>query len=93
MIFGYSYRFILEGKNKEKIKNAMGKYLSQDIMKNVVQNIDDIKLGGKKANVTVLFADIRGFTSMSEKMTAEEVSVILNEYFSALVPIIPRRNQ
>lgn len=54
MIFGYSYRFILEGKNKEKIKNAMGKYLSQDIMKNVVQNIDDIKLGGKKANVTVL---------------------------------------
>lgn len=92
MIFGYSYRFILEGKNKEKIKNAMGKYLSQDIMKNVVQNIDDIKLGGKKANVTVLFADIRGFTSMSEKMTAEEVSVILNEYFSEIEPIITKHN-
>ena len=92
MIFGYSYRFILEGRNKEKIKNAMGKYLSQDIMKNVVQNIDDIKLGGKKAVVTVLFADIRGFTSMSEKMTAEEVSVILNEYFSELEPIITKYN-
>ncbi len=92
MIFGYSYRFILEGRNKEKIKNAMGKYLSQDIMKNVVQNIDDIKLGGKKANVTVLFADIRGFTSMSEKMTAEEVSVILNEYFSEIEPIIAKYN-
>ncbi len=92
MIFGYSYRFILEGKNKEKIKNAMGKYLSQDIMQNVVQNIDDIKLGGKKANVTVLFADIRGFTSMSERMTAEEVSVILNEYFSEIEPIITKYN-
>lgn len=92
MIFGYSYRFILEGRNKEKIKNAMGKYLSQDIMKNVVQNIDDIKLGGKKANVTVLFADIRGFTSMSEKMSAEEVSVILNEYFSEIEPIITKYN-
>ena len=92
MIFAYSYRFIVEGKNKEKIKNAMGKYLSQDIMKNVVQNIDDIKLGGKKANVTVLFADIRGFTSMSEKMTAEEVSVILNEYFSEIEPIITKYN-
>ena len=92
MIFGYSYRFILEGKNKEKIKNAMGKYLSQDIMKNVVQNIDDIKLGGKKANVTVLFSDIRGFTSMSEKMTAEEVSLILNEYFSEMEPIITKYN-
>ncbi|MBO6088183.1 adenylate/guanylate cyclase domain-containing protein [bacterium] len=92
MIFGYSYRFILEGKNKEKIQNAMGKYLSQDIMKNVVQNIDDIKLGGKKSNLTVLFSDIRGFTSMSEKMTAEEVSMILNEYFSEMEPIVTKYN-
>jgi len=91
-VFGYSYRFILEGKNKEKIKQAMGKYLSQDIMKNVVQNIDDIKLGGKRANVTVLFADIRGFTSMSEKMSAEEVSNILNEYFTEIEPIITKHN-
>ena len=92
MIFAYSYRFIVEGKNKEKIKQAMGKYLSQDIMKNVVKNIDDIKLGGKRANVSVLFADIRGFTSMSEKMTAEEVSMILNEYFSEIEPIITKYN-
>lgn len=92
MIFAYSYSFILEGKNKEKIKNAMGRYLSQDIMKNVVKNIDDIKLGGKRANVTVLFADIRGFTSMSERMTAEEVSVILNEYFTEIEPIITKYN-
>ena len=91
-LFGYSYRFLQEGRNKEKIKQAMGKYLSQDIMKNVVQNIDDIKLGGKRANVTVLFADIRGFTSMSEKMTAEEVSKILNEYFTEIEPIITKHN-
>jgi len=90
MIFAYSYRFILEGRNKEKIKQAMGKYLSQDIMQNVVQNIDDIKLGGKKAVVTVLFADIRGFTSISEKLSAEEVSVILNEYFTEIEPIISK---
>ena len=92
MIFGYSFRFILEGRNKEKIKQAMGKYLSQDIMQNVVKNIDDIKLGGKKAVVTVLFADIRGFTSISEKLTAEEVSMILNEYFTAIEPIISKYN-
>ncbi|MBR6098759.1 adenylate/guanylate cyclase domain-containing protein [bacterium] len=91
-VFGYSYRFILEGRNKEKIKNAMGKYLSQDVMQNVVQNIDDVKLGGKRAVVTVLFSDIRGFTSMSEKMSAEEVSNILNEYFSEMEPIITKYN-
>lgn len=92
MTISYSYRFILEGRNKEKIKNAMGKYISQDVMQNVVKNIDGLALGGKRSNVTVLFADIRGFTAMSEKMTAEEVSVILNEYFSELEPIIAKYN-
>lgn len=92
MIFAYCYRYIVEDKNKEKIKTAMGKYISEDIMKNVVKNIDELKLGGKKANVTVLFADIRGFTSMSEKLSADEVSAILNEYFTEIEPIITKHN-
>lgn len=92
MIFAYSYRYIVEDKNKEKIKTAMGKYISEDIMRNVVKNIDELKLGGKKANVTVLFADIRGFTSMSEKLSADEVSVILNEYFTEIEPIVTKYN-
>lgn len=92
MIFAYSYRYIIEDKNKEKIKTAMGKYISEDIMRNVVKNIDELKLGGKKANVTVLFADIRGFTSMSEKLSADEVSVILNEYFTEIEPIVSKYN-
>jgi adenylate cyclase len=92
MVMAYSYRFILEGRNKEKIKNAMGRYISQDVMQNVVKNIDSLKLGGKRANVTVLFADIRGFTTMSENMSAEEVSVVLNEYFTEIEPIIARHN-
>ena len=91
-VFAYTFKFLTESRNKEKIKNAMGKYLSQDIMKNVVKNIDDLKLGGKRAVVTVLFSDIRGFTSMSEKMSAEEVSAILNEYFGEMEPIISKYN-
>lgn len=92
MTIAYSYRFILEGQNKEKIKRAMGQYISHDVMQDVVKNIDDVRLGGKRANVTVLFADIRGFTSMSEKLTAEEVSLILNEYFTEIEPIIAKYN-
>lgn len=92
MVFAYSHRFILEGKSKEKIKSAMGKYISEDIMKSVVKNIDELKLGGKKANVTVLFSDIRGFTSMSEKLSADEVSVILNEYFTEMEPIVTKHH-
>lgn len=92
LIFGYAFKSISENKNKEKVKNAMGRYISQDVMQSVVKNIDNIRLGGKKATVSVLFADIRGFTSMSEKMTAEDVSIILNEYFSAIEPIITKYN-
>lgn len=88
----YSYRYLIEGRKKEKIQSAMGKYLSRDVMKNVVDNIDSVKLGGKRANVTVLFADIRGFTSISERLSAEEVTKILNEYFTAIVPIIEKHN-
>ncbi len=92
IIVGYSYRFLLETMKKEKLHKAMGKYISKDVMQNVVKNIDTIGLGGKRANVTVLFADIRGFTTISEKLSAEEVTNILNEYFSAIVPIIDKNN-
>lgn len=92
-IFGYTFKFLNESRNKEQIKNAMGKYISKDVLNNVViNNIENLGLGGKKAIVTVLFADIRGFTSLSEKMTAEEVSVILNEYFAEIEPIILKYN-
>ena len=91
-VFAYTFKFLNESRNKEQITNAMGKYLSQDVMKKVVKNIENLGLGGKRAVVTVLFSDIRGFTSMSEKMSAEEVSMILNEYFAQMEPIIRKYN-
>ena len=91
-ILAYVHNFINENRSKEKVKSAMGKYMSQDVMKRIVQNIDNLGLGGKKSVVTVLFADIRGFTSMSEQMSAQEVSEILNEYFTEMEPIITRYN-
>ena len=91
-ILGYTHKFILENRSKEKVKSAMGKYMSQDVMKKVIQDIDNLGLGGKRANVTVLFSDIRGFTTMSEQMTPQEVSEILNEYFTEMEPIITSYN-
>ncbi len=89
---GFIFKFLVEGHKKEQIQNAMGMYLSKDIMKSVVKNIDNIQRGGKRANITVLFADIRGFTSISEKLSADEVTEILNEYFTAVEPIIRKHN-
>ncbi len=80
----YYYRYLIEDNNKLKIKKAIKKYLPY----NVVENIDNISLGGKKKDITVLFADIRNFTTITESMDASSTTKILNEYFSALVPII-----
>ena len=91
-ILAYTHKFVLENRSKEKVKSAMGKYMSQDVMKRVIQDIDNLGLGGKRANVTVLFSDIRGFTTMSEQMTPQEVSEILNEYFTEMEPIITSYN-
>jgi adenylate cyclase len=88
----YSYRYLILDSSKAKIQRVMSKYLSYDVMQNVVKNIDNISLGGKKADVTILFADIRNFTSISESMDAQSTTEILNEYFSALVPIIEEYN-
>ena len=92
IILAYTHKFVLENRSKEKVKSAMGKYMSQDVMKRVLMNIDNLGLGGKKSTVTVLFSDIRGFTSMSEQMSAQQVSEILNEYFTAMEPIITKYN-
>ncbi len=92
IIFAYTNKYVIENRNKEKVKSAMGKYMSQNVMQRVVENIDNLGLGGKRAVVTVLFADIRGFTSMSEKMSAQQVSEFLNEYFSEMEPIITSYN-
>jgi adenylate cyclase len=92
MIIAYIHRYVIEAKTKEKVENAMGRYMSEDVMKDVIKNIDNLGLGGKKAIVTVLFSDIRGFTSMSENMSAQEVSQLLNEYFSEMEPIVTKYN-
>ena len=92
MIIAYIHRYFIEAKTKEKVEDAMGKFMSEDVMKDVLKNIDNLGLGGKKSVVTVLFSDIRGFTSMSEKMSAQEVSELLNEYFSEMEPIVTKYN-
>ncbi|MDD3013789.1 MAG: adenylate/guanylate cyclase domain-containing protein [Candidatus Gastranaerophilales bacterium] len=89
---GYGYKYILENSKKRQIQKIMAKYISKDVMTNVLNNIEDVKLGGKRAEVTVLFADIRGFTSISESLDPEQVSAILNLYFSEMIPIILKHN-
>ena len=91
-IFAKTYKSVFKDNVNKKIENILSKYISKDIKNKVLKNESATQLGGKRAEITVMFADIRGFTSLSETRKAEEVSQLLNEYFSELEPIITKYN-
>jgi len=67
---------------KHQVENAFSRFVSSKVAKQIMDNLNQIKLGGKRVQATALFADIVGFTSLSEKLPAEEIALMLNEYFS-----------
>jgi len=90
--FAYVYKKVFKNDISKKIESVLSKYISKDIKNKILKNNTDVDLGGKRAEITVMFADIRGFTSLSETRKAEDVSNLLNEYFSELEPIILKYN-
>jgi len=86
------YKYITEEKQKKWIKEAFGHYLSPVIIEQLIENPDQLKLGGVRMEMTVLFSDIRSFTTYSESHTAEEVVSILNEYLDAMTKVILKNN-
>lgn len=66
---------------KTQVENLMRQVLDRDVAGKLLQQMEPVRLGGEKVQATVLFADIVGFTSMSEQLSPEEVSEFLNEYF------------
>ncbi len=69
---------------KNQVEKALDRYLSPQVARQVINHLDEIKLGGKRIVGSVLFADIIGFTKMSEKMVPEELAILLNRYFSLI---------
>lgn len=75
-------------RKKEVIQDAFGKYVNPEIVDMILKNPDGQWFQGKKIPVTVMFTDIRGFTSFSEKTAPEEVVTALNEHFTTVTEII-----
>jgi adenylate cyclase len=67
---------------KNQVENAFSKYLSPKVAKQVLNNLQEVKLGGKHVTGTVLFADIVDYTSISNRLTPQDTVELLNEYFS-----------
>ena len=77
-------------KEKEMIKSAFSKYMSSELLDAVIKEKGNIQLGGEKREVSILFSDIRDFTSMAESLDAQEVVKLLNEYFSKMSEVITK---
>ena len=87
---GVAYQYFVEGREKRKMRRLFGQYVSKDVCEQLVENPSLARLGGQRREMTVLFSDIRGFTTVTEQGKAEDVVGMLNEYFTRMVEIVFR---
>jgi class 3 adenylate cyclase len=75
-------------RQEEELRERMSRYVGKNLVERLMQSKDGLLFENERKEVTILFADIRSFTKLSERMPAEEVVSMLNEFFTAMVDII-----
>ncbi len=83
-----SYRFFFEEGEKRRALSAFSQYLHPAVMRDMLSNKDGVRLGGEEKELTALFADIVGFTTLSEKVTPSQLVELLNEYLNTMTGVI-----
>ena len=81
-------RFFGEEREKLRIKGAMRAYLSDKVMAKVLEHPDNLKLGGVKQEITIMFCDIRGFTAYCDERDPQETMDVLNEYMETMTQVV-----
>ncbi len=87
---GTAYRYFVEDAEKRKVSRLFGRYVSRDVYKQLMAHPELAELGGGRREMSVLFSDLRGFTSITEKGNPEDLVEQLNEYFTRMVEIVFR---
>ncbi len=82
------YRSLVVDRKGRHMKKAFSNYVSADLVAQIMKNPDSLTLGGEKREISVLFSDIRGFTSLSEKLSPEALVLVLNEYLNPMTRIV-----
>ena len=85
-----TYRYLTEGREKRFLRHAFEHYLNPEVIEGLVRDSDSLKLGGERRHMSILFADIVGFTSRSERTPPEELVALLNTYMTAMIDVILR---
>jgi len=82
------YRYVTEEREKSRIRHTFQFYLSKDVIDEMLESSQDPSLGGERRELTVLFSDIRGFTTISEKLDPAALAELLNEYLTPMTEIV-----
>ena len=83
-----SMRFISVSKEKGFIRKAFSHYLSSDVINEIMKNPEKLKLGGDSRYMSAIFTDVKGFSTISEKLTPVELVHLLNDYLSVMSDIV-----
>jgi adenylate cyclase len=89
---GTAYQYFVEDREKRKVKRLFGRYVSKDVYEQLLEDPTRAELGGARREMSVLFSDIRGFTTVTEKGDPEALVAQLNEYFSQMVQVVFRHH-
>ncbi|MEK7535419.1 MAG: CHASE2 domain-containing protein, partial [Patescibacteria group bacterium] len=84
------YKYFGAEHSKRQLHNLFAKYVSRDVLEEIMRNPNEVKLGGEEKKVSVLFSDIRGFTTLSETMTPTQLTSFMNRYLTAMTDVIMR---
>lgn len=75
-------------KDRERIKDTFGRYLTQEVVKRLLESKEGLKLGGETRNISMMMSDLRGFTALTSSMKPEDVITFLNRYLGKMLEII-----
>lgn len=84
----FTAKYITEERSKKFVKDAFGKYLSPVLVDSIIKDPSKLSLGGEKRELTILFSDIRSFTTFSEKLDPKQLAQFLNDYLGKMTDIV-----
>ena len=88
--FNMSWGYFVENRSKRQFAQLFGQYVPPELVEEMARDPELYSMEGKKEELTVLFSDIRGFTSISEALDSKELTHLMNDYFGAMTRVVQK---
>jgi len=88
MVLAYLVRFLIEERRRHRVQHAFSHYLAPSIVDRLAESEAELRLGGERREITVMFADLSGFTALSTRLPPEELMAVTNTYHAMMVEAV-----